>query len=363
MKVALTAGGTGGHILPALAVHSALRARHGDGLAVRWFGPDNRGERARVEAAGIPFEGVPSGAIRGKGALDTARGFLRLAKGVATATRRLRAFEPDVVLSTGGYGSFPASVAARILRRPLVVFLPDVTPGWAVRAERRLATRMATTTEAAMAKLPAEKTSVTGYPVRPEFFAQSREEARAALGIGGDERVILVTGASLGSRAINEAVFRGLRSYVEEATLVHITGPDDYDEAAGYEGEELGDLARRYRPARFRDDLPTVMLAADVAVMRAGASVLGEIPAAGLPAVLVPATFAGGHQRANAQWLADGGAAVILEEKDLRQLSERVLNLLNDHERLAAMRAAAKKLARPNAAADIAALLETVAQR
>ena len=212
MRIALTGGGTGGHILPAVAVLEALRARCGGELDVCFFGPDNRGERAQVESHGIAFERVASAAVRGRGPLRVARGLATLAMGTWTASRKLRAFAPHAVFSTGGYGSFPGSVAARLGRRPLVVYLPDVLPGWAVKAERRLATRIATTTEAALAHLPAKKTTVTGYPVRSVFFSQSREEARAALGIPARaERVVVVAGATQGAHALNEAVFRALR--------------------------------------------------------------------------------------------------------------------------------------------------------
>jgi UDP-N-acetylglucosamine--N-acetylmuramyl-(pentapeptide) pyrophosphoryl-undecaprenol N-acetylglucosamine transferase len=362
MRLALTAGGTGGHVMPALAVMEAVRARN-PGVEVRFFGPEDRGERKMVEGRGVGFVPVPSAAVRGRGPLRLARSAWRIAAGVAVATRQLRKYRPDVVFSTGGYASFPCSVAARILRRPLVLYLPDVTPGWAVRAEQRLATRLATTTEAALAHLPRRKTTVTGYPVRAAFFARTREQARAALGVAPGERVLLVAGASQGARAINAAVFAALRPLVAEATVFHVTGADEYDEAAGLESRLGGELAKRYRPAAFRDDLPDVMLAADLAVMRAGASTLGELTAAALPAILVPGTYAGGHQRHNAEWLVQHGAAVLLEERELGSFAERVLELLGDDARRATMRKAAASLARPDAADRIAAIVCEVATR
>src|SRR6185437_8879347 len=152
----------------------------------------------------------------------------------------------------------------RLWQRPLVVYLPDVVPGWAVKAERRLATRIATTTEAALAHLPAKKTTITGYPVRAAFFSQTRAEARAALGIPPSERVVVITGATQGAHALNEAVFRALRDLVEESIVFHITGPSDFDDAAGFSSGLGPELAERYHVSAFRDDLPTVMLAADV---------------------------------------------------------------------------------------------------
>ena len=362
MKLAITAGGTGGHIYPALSVLEALRQRHGQGLEARFFGPEDRGERRLVESARISFVPVPSAAVRGRGPLGLARSAVRLLRGTATAWRRLRTFKPDVVFSTGGYASFPASVAARLQRRPLVVYLPDVTPGWAVRAEARLATRLATTADAALDHLPRKKTVVTGYPVRPEFFRETKATARELLGLPATGRVLLVAGASQGARAINRAVFEALPRLCAAATVVHVTGSANEAEAMHIR-ESLGDAASRYQPAAFREDLPLVMLAADLAVMRAGASVLGELPAAGLPAVLVPGTYAGGHQHDNARWLADAGAAVILEEARIAALAETVLGLLGDDARLVEMQGAARALAKPLAATAIAELVEEVARR
>lgn len=361
MRIAIAAGGTGGHIYPAIAVVEALRARVPD-VEVRVFGPDNRGERAMVEGAGLPLERIPAAAMRDRGPVAVARGGLRILQGIATSWWKLRQFGTDAVFSTGGYGSFPQSVAARLLRRPLVVFLPDVAPGWAVRAEKRLASRMTTTTELALRHLPAGKTTVTGYPVRPQFFTTDREAARAALGISDSAPVLLIAGASQGAQALNRAVFASLRRLTARAHVVHITGSAALAEAEAAK-DALGAARERYQPFSFRADLPALMVAADLAVMRSGASVLGEIPAAGLAAILVPGTYAGGHQRDNAMWLVEAGAADLLEERDIAQLADRALAILDDRQRLAAMRESSRLLARPDAAAAIAAIVEEVARR
>lgn len=365
MRVALTAGGTGGHIYPAISVYEALLRRgHVTPAEVRFFGPEDRGERAMVEKHGIEFVPVPAAAVRDRGPSGLARSLARLASGTLTAMRRIRSFRPDAVFSTGGYASFPGSVAARLLRRPLVVYLPDVSPGWAVRAETRLATRIATTADAALAFLPAAKTVVTGYPVRGSFFNQTKPEARAALGIGPGARVLLVAGASLGSLTLNGAVFPSLEEWLRQGIVVlHVTGRDGLAAAERVRAGLPAGLRPGYEPAAFRDDLPTAMVASDLAVMRAGASVLGELPAAGLPAVLVPGLWAGAHQRDNARWLAGKRAAIVLEEADLGQLGALVSGLLGDRGRLDEMAACARALARPEAANRIADLIAEVAAR
>lgn len=363
MKLALTAGGTGGHIFPAMAVLDAARSRYGEGLEVRFFGPDSRGEREMVAPHGLSFERIPSAAVRGKGPLQLLRGALSLATGIALATAKFLRWRPDVVFSTGGYASFPATVAARLTLRPLVVYLPDVTPGWAVRAEARLATRMATTADAALAHLPASKTTVTGYPVRQAFFDTSRDEARAVLGLPANARMLLVAGASQGARSINAAIFEGLPALTRACFVAHVTGSADLDTAEQVRATLPAEQQARYVPAAFRSDLPVAMLAADLAIMRAGASVLGELTAAGLPALLVPGTFAGGHQADNARWLADQGAAEVVTEEQLENLGPRALALLGNPSRLQEMRARAASLVRPGAAEAIVDILVEVRKR
>ncbi len=360
MRIALAAGGTAGHIFPALATLGALRAG-GEPIEARFFGPDTRGERALVQGHDLPFEVVPAAPLRGRSPLALARGLARTALGVGVAWRALRRFRPNVMLSTGGYGSVPPSVAARLLRLPLVVFLPDVEPGLAVRAESRLATRLAAATEAALPGLPAKKTIVSGYPVR-DAFRISRADARNALGWKHGERVLLVAGATQGAQAVNRAIWHALPELCEAARVVHVTGAAASEEASQVQASLPEGLRDRYEPSPFRDDLPTLMVAADLAVMRAGASTLGELPAAGLPAILVPGTFAGGHQRHNARWLAERGAAVVVEEAELESLAERIGALLHDDEQRDAMAEAARNAGHRDGAERLAAILREAAR-
>ncbi|WP_322817818.1 UDP-N-acetylglucosamine--N-acetylmuramyl-(pentapeptide) pyrophosphoryl-undecaprenol N-acetylglucosamine transferase [Tepidiforma sp.] len=359
--IVLTGGGTGGHLFPAIAVANALRALE-PAPSLIFLGPENRGERTTIAAAQIPFEPIPAAPIRGRSPLGLLRSTTTLARGTLLALHRLHHHRPNAVFSTGGYGSFPVSLAAWLLRRPLVVFLPDVAPGLAVRVEKRLATQLATSTPAALAHLPPAKTTVTGYPVRPEFFTHDRATARKAIGLPPSSTLIVIAGASQGSRALNQAVLQALHPLLTRTSIIHITGPAGLQAAQQARATLPPTLAERYHPAPFRTDLPTIMLAADLGIFRAGASILGELPAAGLPAILVPGTFAGAHQRDNARWLADQNAAILLEETQLHTLPDIVAQLLDNPAKLQAMRTAAHTLARPTAAAEIARLIIEVAK-
>jgi len=348
-------------VYPALAVAEALA----DGPSAHellYIGARGRMDEGLVKPTGIPFEAVRAAPIRVSSPLAALRNAATLLAGTVQAWIALRRFRPDVVFATGGYASVPVGLAARSRRRPLVVYLPDVTPGWAVRLLASLATVIATTTDQSLLQLPARKSRVVGYPVRGDFWSARRSDARTRLGLPQDELVLLVTGASQGARSMNRAVVEQLDGLLASCRVLHVTGLSDEKEVRKVRDALPEPMQERYHVIGFLDDMPGAMVAADLALMRSGASVLGELPAAGLPAVLVPGVYAAGHnQRDNAQFLAEQGAAVVLENEQLDKLSDVIRELLADESRRRSMAEAMRKLARPNAAKDIARILEEVA--
>ncbi len=360
MKVMLTGGGTGGHVYPALAVAAALREASTTERPVDllFVGPRTRGEEDLVRREGLDFQPVRAGALRVAAPWTLARGLFNLIAGTLQAARAVGGFRPDVVFATGGYASVPVALAARLRRRPLVVYLPDLVPGWAVRLLARLARRVAVTARPALASLPSGNAVVTGYPVRRGFLEAKREEGRERLGLDPQLPTLFVSGGSQGGRSINQAVADQLPRLLEVCQVVHVSGRADHTWLTQAR-ERLPDARRAayHLHDYLHDEMPWAMAAADLAVMRSGASTLGELTAVGLPAILVPYRYAGGHQRANARYLNDLGGAVILEEADLGHLFERVRELLNDRSRLESMAAALRGAARPEAARDIARLV------
>ena len=358
MRILLTGGGTGGHVYPALSAAEALRQRAGEPVELLFAGTQ-RGDVERLAAgAGIPFAEVSAAPVRGRTPRQLAGTAWQLALGTAEAWRLVGRFRPQVVLATGGYASVPVSVAARLRGVPLVLYLPDVHPGWAVRFLAKLARRIAVTSEGSLRHLPRGKTRVTGYPVRAAFFTQHTQDrcaARQQLGFAADLPLLLVTGATQGAQAINAAVFAALPALLPHCAVLHQTGDSGLAEAERHAAALPEQLRPRYRPAAYLDEMPVAMAAADLAVMRAGASSLAEPPAVGLATILVPGRFS--DQRANAAFMAKRGAAIMLSEDDLAGLPATVLGLLNDRARLCAMREAARSLARPDAAQAIAALV------
>ena len=360
----LAGGGTGGHVYPSLCVARALEtevAAAGGTLEMLYIGVRGRVDETIVPAVGIAFRVISAGALRVSSPLTFARNALRLAWGVAQSTWIMLRFKPNAVFATGGYASVPVGVAARLLRRPLVVYLPDVTPGWAVRLLSRLATKMTTTSERALTYLPANKTSVVGYPVRDEFWTLDREAARARLNLAEDARLVVVMAGSLGAQKINDAIWSGLPQLLKRCHVLHLTGTAGEAAALEQRARLMPELRARYDVRGYMDDLPAALIAADLVVARAGASTLGELPAAGAPSVLIPGEYEGWSQAPNAEFLQNEGAALMLRNSELDRLVATVIELLSDDARLTSMRAAAKRLARPDAARDLARVVMAVA--
>lgn len=317
-------------------------------------------EQQLAERSGWRFAAVETGQLRGRAPWVVARNVLQMVRGVRRSSQIMSRFRPDVVLVTGGYVCAPVVVAARRQGVPVLVYLPDVTPGLAVRLLSHLAQLVAVTcTEAGHCF--GDKAVVTGYPVRAALLeaANDRAGSRRAFGLSDDERVLLVFGGSRGAQSINRALSHCLPDLLETCEVMHITGSQERY-WIGDNSERLPSALRcRYHAFEYlHDDMAQALASADLVVSRAGAAVLGEYSLLGLPSLLVPYPYAGRHQQANADYLVGHGAAEALDDAALNdELASTVLRLLNDEDRLQAMSAAARSLAMPEAASRVGALL------
>ncbi len=339
-------------------------------LSVLWVGQDDGMEADLVKSASLQFSGISAAAVRGKSPLALMKSLAALVRGWRQARRLVAEFRPDVLFVTGGYVCWPVTLAAKRAGVPVLIYLPDVVPGLAIKSLARFANQVAVTTAASIHYFRAGKTVVTGYPVRRRLFSGDVKGARRRLKLetrtesGERLPVLLVFGGSQGARSINQAVVAGLPDLLQESVLIHVTGRLDYEQVMDNQAQLPEELRSRYRVFAYLDkEMVDAMLAADLVVARAGASTMGELPAAGLPAVLVPYPYAGAHQWHNAQYLAEAGMAVtVADERLAEDLVSTVVALLKAPERRLQMARSARALARPEAAAHIATQLEALAQ-
>lgn len=362
MRILVCAGGTGGGIYPALAAVTELQALGVSADDILWIGTKGEMEETLVPKAGLRLETIPGGPIVGVPLRTRARNAMRLARGIGAASGHVRRFRPNVMFMTGGYMAAPVAVAARRQGVPIVIYLPDVEPGSSIRFAVPMARRIACTTAGSAAFVPEEKMVVTGYPVRPEIRAArslSRAEALAAFDLTAGRPTLFVFGGSRGARNINRALMASLPHLLAEAQVIHVSGTLTWPEVESNATTLPEALRAYYRPYPYlHEEMGPAFRAADLVLARAGASMLGECPAFGLPAVLVPLTFAWRYQKVNADYLTQHGAAVQLIDETLAEtLLPTVRSLLFNQAKLSQMAAAATALDRPDAAVELARLI------
>jgi UDP-N-acetylglucosamine--N-acetylmuramyl-(pentapeptide) pyrophosphoryl-undecaprenol N-acetylglucosamine transferase len=310
-------------------------------------------EQRILAGAGISSRGLSVHGLRGSNPVVLGWHTLRLAAAVRPALQAMKEFQPDVVFTSGGYVSAPVVAAARLRRTPTLLFSADVSAGLAIRFEARLAQRIAVPVPEAAAGLPPKRTFVSGYPVRPGLDRlPDKPSAKARLGFTADAPLLLCFGGSQGARTLNEAIAGGLEQLLPATQILHLAGALDAPDL-------LVKQSPRYRVEAFLEEMPLALAAADLCVSRAGASTLGELPAAALPAVLVPYPYAGGHQKYNAEVLVRAGGAAMLTNDEVRggALVPLLLSLLGDPGRLTSMSESMRAFSRPDAARVLAEML------
>jgi len=359
MRAILAGGGTGGHVIPALAIAQELRTRFD--AQVLFIGTARGIENRLVPQAGFELKLVKVGALKSVSVATRLKTVLDLPRAVIHSVAFLRDFRADVVVGVGGYASGPAMLAAALEGIPSVAFEPNVVPGLANRIAGTMASAACVQFEETCKYF--RRCKLTGIPVRRAFFA-SRQPAPEPMGpcsprmYSGRRPTLLVFGGSQGAKAINRAMIEALPRFRDElpnVIIVHQTGERDYQDAqAAY--LSAGVSAEVYP---FIDDMPDTFARADLLVCRSGASTAAEVMAAGKAAIFVPFPHAADdHQRRNAEALVRANAALLLPESELTPdtLMNQVKTLLcEDRGRLLKMAEAARTMAHPNAAYEIAA--------
>lgn len=343
---------------PALSVLATL----GDeAQPVLWIGSESGMEAELVKRNGVAYTGIPAAGVHGVGLRALPGNLAQLARGAVAARKIIQDFKPDVMFFTGGYVGVPVALAGR--GYPTLLYNPDIEPGMALKALARFADCIAITADPSRAFFSKRtRTVVTGYPTRSDLVTWEKAAAREKLNLTDQLPVLLVYGGSKGAHSINQALFAALPQLLTLAQIVHITGTPDAAEAENARARLHPRLSTRYHPTPYLHEMGAAFASADLAVSRAGASTLGEYPLFGLPAILVPYPHAWRYQRVNADYLAQRGAAQVLEDARLgSDLTTLVTSLLNDAPRLKAMQQAMRALAVPDASAQIAGLVRELA--
>jgi UDP-N-acetylglucosamine--N-acetylmuramyl-(pentapeptide) pyrophosphoryl-undecaprenol N-acetylglucosamine transferase len=318
-------------------------------------------EAELVKRAGISYRSIPAAGLHGVGLRALPGNITKLTRGVFAALRILREFKPDVLFFTGGYVAAPMAVAGR--KTPIVLYVPDIEPGLALKFLSRFADRVAVTVSDSIKYFSrAERVIVSGYPLRADLADWSRAKAAQHFGLSADLPVLLVTGGSQGAHSINMAVLKSLKELLETAQVIHVTGSLDWPVVEKIAQSLPAHLSSRYHAMAYSHEMGAAFASADLVLSRAGASTLGEYPFFGLPAVLVPYPFAWRYQKVNAEYLAQRKAVLILKDELLEdKLIEVLKDLLNNKAKLEAMRAAMKSISQPSAAGVIASQLVELA--
>jgi UDP-N-acetylglucosamine--N-acetylmuramyl-(pentapeptide) pyrophosphoryl-undecaprenol N-acetylglucosamine transferase len=350
IRVVIAGGGTGGHLYPGIAVARELQTRH-PGAEVSFAGTARGIEARVVPREGFPLDLIRSGGVKGKSPVDRAKGVSLVPLGLVDSWRIVSARRPDLVIGVGGYSSGPVVLVAALRGVPTMLLEQNAVPGLTNRWLARFVQAAAVSFDSTQAFF-GSKAFVSGNPVRPEFFAAAGLQQEPALDDQASVTQVLVFGGSQGAHAINVAMVEAapqLAAGGSHLRLVHQTGERDVEMVRTAYGQ--AGLQADVEP--FLYDMGRQLGRADVIVCRAGATTLAEIAAAGKAAILIPLpTATDDHQRRNAETLAAAGAAEVLLQQDVSGavLAARILGLAGDRERRRRMSAAARSLARPDAA-------------
>lgn len=352
MRVLIAGGGTGGHVIPALAIARELESRYN--AEVLFVGTARGIENRLVPQAGFGLMKIKVGALKNVGLVTRLRTLIDLPLAIFHSRKIIRVFSPDVVVGVGGYASGPAMAAAILARIPTLAFEPNYVPGFANKIVGKYVS-------AAAVHFPGtarffRNAQVVGVPVRREFFSVPPFD-------DSHRPTLLVFGGSQGAHAINDAVVRAVPEVLRQIPglhVIHQTGERDYNEVqaayltAGIQAEV----------SAFIDDMPRAFARADLLVCRSGASTVAEVTAAGKPAIFIPfPQAADDHQRRNAEAIAQGGAAMLIPQSELshERLEHVLVELMNDRDRLRQMSEHARALSHHDAAGRVAVMAAELA--
>ena len=359
MKIILSGGGTGGHIYPALAIAGELKERL-PGVQLLYVGTPAGMESRIVPEAGLAYASLDVSGIDRTSMLKASKSIVKFPNSFFQARNIIKDFEPDIIVGTGGYVSFPIVLAGTFMGIKTIIHEQNAYPGLANRNLAKRVDRVLLTFPEASQYLDSENIKITGLPVRKQMMHTDKQQSRQSLGLDQNLFTILAFGGSLGAKTINNALLDFIdRSRGEKLQIIWITGEAAYEEIQEKltEKYDLKTIRPQITLLPYMNNMEQAMGAADLAVCRAGASTVSELEVIGLPAILVPFPFAAdNHQEKNARALVDKNAAylVIDEFFDGTELHKKIQEIQKQPEKLRIMGQNMLKEAKPNALKEIA---------
>lgn len=363
IRILLTGGGTGGHIFPAVVIANEVKRLQAD-AELLFVGTQRGLESSVVPRLGYNIKFVDVRFLVRKLTFKNFVTLYKAIKSVFEAKKIIKEFRPHVVVGTGGYVSGPVVLAATMAKVPTLVHEQNAFPGLTTRLLASRVTRVAVSHAEAVKRLKSgTRTVVTGHPVRREFFETQRSHAREKMNLGAKNKLILVVGGSGGAKKINQVTLQSAPRILADPNtiLMHITGKR-YLTWVQEEKEKMQlrqDVADRYMVTDFIHDIPLAMAACDLIVARSGGMV-HEMTVAGCPSVLIPSpNVTDDHQLHNALAMAENGAALVIEERDLtaEKFAETITDLVSDSKRLEKMQELTRAIGKPQAGSNLAKII------
>jgi UDP-N-acetylglucosamine--N-acetylmuramyl-(pentapeptide) pyrophosphoryl-undecaprenol N-acetylglucosamine transferase len=349
-SIVVSGGHTGGHIFPIISVCNYLIENNQ--TSINFYGSKKSIEYQLANENHYTFKNIEPSKLRTKNPLTLIQGIINFYKTTKLAKKYFLIDKPNAVFITGGFTSAPVGWAAYKNKIPLIIFCPDIKPGWAIRFLSKYAKYICCSTERSKIYLPKNKTIVTGYPIRKAFYEKPIINNKRKF--NKSEKTLLIMGGSLGSSSINKFVKNNLLKFIEQHKLIHISGTNDYKEFLKIYHSLNPTMQSRYQLYEFSHHIPELMTQSDLIISRAGASIFGELTATAIPALLYPGKFS--DQAENARYLVENNAAIILHSIKQETLAT-VLNLLNDNKMLKKMSMNMNSLNQKNSVENIAGLL------
>lgn len=378
IRLLLTGGGSGGHTFPLIAVLRELKkiaARQRIPLEILYIGPRDF-TLPYIERERIMVKTIVTGKLRRRFSLNNFLDFFKTIGGIFQALAYVYTFMPDVVFSKGGYGAFPVVFWSALFFIPLYVHESDTVPGLVNQLTGRFARKIFVSFASSQKFFPAKKTVLTGNPVRLDLVLppDKKGATKKLLGLEEKRPVITIIGGSQGSQHINNLVLDILPKIISQVEIIHQTGTKNYQEVkreADIIFQEITSMEQNrkyYHPFAFFEEkntpalnsFPDILLVSDLIVARAGSGLIFEIALSGKPSILIPLPWSSrGHQVKNAYEYARQGAAIVMEENNLKPdiFSDLILRLINNEKKLKSMSEAAQEFAKPKAASEIAQYL------